>query len=161
MITLAADADAAAVIGAIGEAYAAVVEATGEAPTWIAYGPEAAGRLLGLTDTSGRPLFPSLGPVNAPGTTAGANVLEPVSSVVGLRSIMTPAITDGAMYVGNGVGLEAYIHRLPLLRATEPSVMGEQIAVAALVSTYQVPTNEAGPAQTPPAEYKAIVKIAP
>jgi hypothetical protein len=51
------------------------------------------------------------------------------------------------------------VHRLPLLRATEPSVMGEQMAVAALVSTYQVPTTEAGPSNTPPAAYEGIVKI--
>src|SRR4029077_20791987 len=61
-IPLAADADAAAVQAAIAAAYVAVWEATNQPPTWIAYGPKGAGRLLGLSDLAGRPIYPNLGP---------------------------------------------------------------------------------------------------
>lgn len=159
-IPLAADADAAAILAAIGEAVALVWEGTGQGPTWIAYGPQGAGRLIGVTDLAGRPLFPFIGASNAPGT-ADASTAAGVSSVSGLRPVLTPAITDGSFYVGNGVGLEVYVHRLPLLQAIEPSILGRQIAVAALVGTYQPPTAEAGPGNVPPAEYEGIVKLAP
>jgi hypothetical protein len=159
VVPLAADADATAIMKAFGDAFVAVFKATKRPPSWLAMGPDGAGRLIGITDLAGRPLFPFLGPANAPGSNAGLDQAVPINPVAGLRTVLTPAIDDANFYMGNGIGIEAYVHRLPLLRATEPSVMGEQMAVAALVSTYQVPTTEAGPSNTPPAAYEGIVKI--
>lgn len=142
---------------AFAAAYVAVWEATGNPPTWIAYGPQGAGLLMGLTDLAGRPLFPSLGPVNAPGSAATATGQG--GSINGMTPVLTPAITDASFYVGNSLGLEVYVHRLPLLQAVEPSILGRQLAAAALVGTYQAPTTEADASGTPPAAYEGIVKI--
>jgi hypothetical protein len=142
---------------AFAAAYVAVWESTGNPPTWIAYGPQGAGLLMGLTDLAGRPLFPSLGPVNAPGSQATATGNG--GSINGMSPVLTPAITDASFYVGNSLGLEVYVHRLPLLQAVEPSILGRQLAAAALVGTYQAPTTEADPSGTPAAAYEGIVKI--
>lgn len=142
---------------AFAEAYVAVWESTGNPPTWIAYGPQGAGLLMGLTDLAGRPLFPSLGPVNAPGSQAV--VTGGGGSINGMTPVLTPAIADASFYVGNSLGLEVYVHRLPLLQAIEPSILGRQLAAAALVGTYQAPTTEADASGTPPAAYEGIVKI--
>jgi len=157
VIPLADGATAAEVQAAIAAGYVAVWEATNAAPTWLAYGPQGAGKLMGLTDLAGRPLFPWVGPVNAAGTAAAPT--GEGGSAYGLRPVLSPGITDDSLYMGNSVGLEVYVHKLPLLQAVEPSILGRQLAAAALVGTYQVPTTEAGPGNTPPAAYAGLVKI--
>jgi hypothetical protein len=124
-------------------------------PTWIAVGPLGWARLGALTDLAGRPIFPSLNPVNAVGTADIAGDLQ----IAGIRTIVTAGITDEDIFMGNGIGLELYSYRYPLLSATEPSLLGRQLAVAASLGSYKPPTTEAGPGNVPPAAYEAIVKI--
>ena len=157
-IPLADDADAAAVQAAIFAGAAAVFKATGRMPQWLAVGPDGWARLGGVTDLAGRPIFPALNPVNAAGT---ANPGELALNVAGLRVIVTAGITDKAIYMGNSDGLEIYSYRFPLLSATEPSLLGRQLAVAASMGSYQPPTEEAGAGNTPPAVYGAIVVLKP
>ena len=149
--------DAIAIQSAFAEAYVAVWEATGNPPTWIAFGPKGAGLLMGITDLAGRPLFPAIGPVNAPGTQA--TTIGVGGQINGMSPVLTPGISDDSFYVGNSLGLEVYVHRLPLLQAVEPSILGRQLAAAALVGTYQAPTTEADASGTPPAAYEGVVKI--
>lgn len=157
LITLAADADAAAVQQAIFDAAAAVFTATNQMPTWLAMGPAGWARLGGLTDLAGRAIFPALSPSNALGSASADSLAIQVS---GLRVVVTPGISDTAMYMGNSVGIELWAYFYPLLQQVEPSVLGRQVAVAASIGSYQPPTSEAGPANTPPAAYEAVVKIA-
>lgn len=151
-VTLAADADAAATQAAVWDAMALVFQATGQPATWIAAGPLGVAMLGSTTDLAGRPIFPVLGPNNASGTSDGFSVISPF----GLQLAQTPAITDTTLYVGNGAGLEAYVHFFPVLQADEPSVLGRQIGAAASVGYFSPLTAEA-----PTAERNAIVKIAP
>lgn len=155
-VDLATD-DSAAITAAIGEAAALVVTNTGNLPTWIAMGPAAWGSLIGVSDLAGRPLMPSVGPVNAFGQ-GGAD--EYFSSAFGLRSAITPAITDKSIYIGNGFGLEVYEKPMPLMQAFEPSLYGRQVAVATFLGFYAPITVEAVTGGTPaPAERNGIVKI--
>jgi len=155
LIPLADDADAAAVQAALFAGAAAVFTATGAMPTWIAVGPLGWARLGSLTDLAGRPIYPALNPANAAGTANPGGDL----SVAGLRAIVTSGITDQDIFMGNGEGIELYSYRYPLLSATEPSLLGRQLAVAASLGSYKPPTTEAGPGNVPPAAYEAIVKI--
>jgi len=155
IIALADDATAAEVQAALFQGAAAVFTATGQMPTWIAVGPLGWARLGALTDLAGRPIFPSLNPVNAVGS---ANIGGDLS-IAGMRTIVTAGITDEDIFMGNGEGLELYSYRYPLLTATEPSLLGQQLAVAASLGSYKPPTTEAGPGGTPAALYEAIVKI--
>lgn len=155
VIALADTATAAEVQAALFAGAAAVFAATGRMPTWVAVGPDGWARLGGLTDLAGRPIFPGLNPVNAVGT---ANLTGDLT-VAGLRVIVTAGITDQDIFMGNGEGVELYSYRYPLLSATEPSLLGRQLAVAASLGSYKPPTTEAGPGGTPAAKYEAIVKI--
>src|SRR6185312_12822683 len=120
-----------------------------ELPTWIAYGPAGWQTLGSLTDLAERPLFPFLGASNALGTSSlGDFNLGPL----GLQQIVTPAITDGSIWLGNSLALEAYSYPFPILEAIEPSLLGRQVAVAEAYAFYRPTTSEAGPGGTPPAE---------
>ena len=157
-VTLAAGADAATTLAAIYEAAALVFTNTNELPTWLAMGPQGWRQLGGLVDLAGRPIFPSIGATNAVGTSQATSF---EGRVAGLRTTITPGITDSTMYMGNGVGLEAYIYRFPVLSQVEPSILGRQIAVAIALGLYTATTTEAGPGGTPAALKEGIVKIAP
>lgn len=139
-VALAADANAATVLAAIYNASAAVYTSTGALAEWIVMGPLGYARIGGLVDLAGRPLFPTLGPVNAPGT---ANAATFVGSVAGLRVVVTPALTDATFWVGNSLTIEGAIYRFPVMEAVEPSVLGRQIAVAAASAGYRPIPNAA------------------
>lgn len=156
-VPLAVDADAMAVQGALGQASAMVFANTGALPSWLAMGPTAYGRLIGLTDLAGRPMFPAVAPSNAMGTGA---VDQFITGIAGLRAVVTPAITTADMYMSNSFGLEVYERRLPVLQAIEPSVFGRQVSVQTGLCFYRPITTEAGPGDIPPAERNGVVKIA-
>jgi HK97 family phage major capsid protein len=124
------------ILQAIYDAAAAYFTATNSLPTWLAMGPLGWARLGGLTDLAGRPLFPTLGASNAPGTASASSF---AMTVAGLTPVITPAITDDSLYVGGDVALEGYLYAFPVLEAVEPSVLGRQVAVAASVATHQPP----------------------
>jgi hypothetical protein len=157
-ITLAADATSTEVLNAIYQGAAAVFSATQALPSWLAMGPLGWARMGGVSDLAGRPLFPTLNPTNAAGTQSVGSF---DGGVAGIRTIITPGITDTTMYLGNGEGIEAAVYRFPMLQAIEPSVLGRQVAVAASYGFYRPPTTEADPSGTPAALHEAIVKIAP
>lgn len=146
------DSTSTAITAAIGEAAATVVQNTGRMPQWIAMGPSAWGALIGVSDLAGRPLIPAVGPVNAYGT-GGAS--QYFGTFGGLNAVVTPAITDNSMYVGNSFGLEIYERPMPLMQAFEPSLYGRQVGVATFLGFYHPITVED---ETTP-ERNSVVKI--
>jgi hypothetical protein len=132
--------DGATILAAIYEASANVFTATGALASWIVMGPQGYARLGGLADLAGRPLFPTLGAVNAPGT---ANAAEFTGTVAGLRAIVTPGISDATFWVGNSMVLEGARYLYPVLEAVEPSVLGRQVAVAASIAGFRPIPNGA------------------
>lgn len=139
-VTLAADADSAALISAIFTASANVYTATGSLAQWIVMGPLGWARLGSMVDLAGRPLFPAVGPANALGTANASSFFLPT---LGLTAIVTPAITDDTFWVGNDSAIEGYVYRFPVLEAIEPSVLGRQVAVSAAVAGYRPFPNAA------------------
>ena len=142
-VPVAAGADSAAILAAIYEAAAAYYAVTNTLPAWLAMGPQGWARLGSLTDLAGRPLFPTLGAANAPGTASATTF---AGSVAGLQPVVTSAITDDSLYVGGPDAVEGYLYRFPVLEAVEPSVLGRQVAVAASVAGYK-PTPFVGAIQ--------------
>lgn len=130
LTTLALDADAATVLAAIYDASAAVFDGTGDLATTIVMGPGGWARLGSMVDLAGRPLLPSLGPVNASGVMQ-ADTFQ-ATGPAGLQTVVTPAIgiSDTTFWVLNNACLESYLYNYPLLESIEPSVLGRQIAVA-------------------------------
>lgn len=156
-VALAADADSAAILRAIGEASTLVVQATSQMPTSIAMGPIGWGRLVGTADLAGRPILPPVAPANALGT---GGFDDYFTSIGGLRAVVTPAIADASLYVYNNWGLEVYERRMPMMQALEPSVYGRQVGVSTFLGFYHPLTTEGGPGGTPPGERNSIVEIA-
>lgn len=142
-VTLAAGAAADVILKAIFTAAANYYNSTKSMPSWLAMGPLGWARLGGLTDLAGRPMFPTLGAANAPGSMAATSF---AGSVAGLQATVTPSITDDTFYVGGGSAIEGYLFRYPVLEAVEPSVLGRQVAVAASLAFYK-PTPFVGAIQ--------------
>jgi hypothetical protein len=157
-VTLAAGANSGAVLAALFQAAQLVYTNTKSLPTWIAYGPAGWAMLGSLVDGAGRPLFPFLGATNAMGTASlGDFNLGPL----GLQQIITPAITDTRIFVGNSLGIEAYAYPFPILEAPEPALLGRQVAVAEAMAFYRPTTTEAGPSNTPPAKQDGVCLVGP
>lgn len=151
VVPITAAATGADVQAAIGQGATLVFQNTGRLPSWLAMGPVAFGRLIGLSDLAGRPLFPAIGPANAMGN---GDASQFITSIAGLRAVVSHAITDAAMYMGNSFGLEVYERRMPVLQAMEPSVFGRQISVQTALAFYSPITTEGA---TP--ERNGVVKI--
>lgn len=134
-VTLAAGADAEAVITAIYEAAAKYYTATGTMPSLIAAGPLGWVRLGGLSDTAGRQVFPFLSPSNAAGNSMRADSFA--GNPVGLSLTVTPGITDDSFYVTGPLGIEAYEQTVGQLSVVEPSVLGVQVSYSGYVGFYR------------------------
>ena len=127
---LADGADSAATIAAFYNASASVYSSTNQLATHAVMGPLGWARLGGLSDLGGRPIMPAMSPVNAAGSMS-ADTFAAVNGIAGLQIVVTPAIADDAYYVLNSACLELYGYYYPLFEATEPSLLGRQVAVAA------------------------------
>lgn len=136
LITLAGAATAGDILNAIYDAAAAYYVKTKRLPTWLAMGPAGWARMGGLVDLAGRPMFPTLGAANAPGTSSATSFSM---TVAGLQAVISPAISGETMFVGGPDAIEGYMYRFPVLEAVEPSVLGRQVAVAAAVGTHKPP----------------------
>jgi hypothetical protein len=140
-VTLAAGADASAVIAAVYEAAGTVFTETGQLPTTLAAGPLGWARLGSLTSADGVPTFPFLNPSNASGGGMSATTFE--GNPVGLNLVVTPGITDDTFWVLNGLALEIYEQVIGQLSVVEPSVLGVQVAYAGYVGYYRPAPNGA------------------
>ena len=113
-------------------------------PTWLAMGPAGWARLGGLVDLAGRPMFPTLGASNAPGTAAATQFSM---TVAGLQAVVSPG--DHRRRVlrrrpRRDRGLPVPLPRPRSGRAV--SVLGRQVAVAVEAGTYK-PTPFVGAIQ--------------
>jgi HK97 family phage major capsid protein len=105
--TVAWDGTAATIVAALTEA-AVKIASTSEESVWpdtAWLGLNAYGALAALVDTTGRPLFPNLNPVNALGT---ADAVGNISSLYGLRAVVDTQIPPNTFAVGNSEEVEFY-----------------------------------------------------
>lgn len=133
-VPLAATATGAEVLAAIYDAAALVYEKTGDLPSVLVVGPLGWARLGGMSDAAGRPIFPFMAPANSSGTSSAASF---EGNPVGLRLVVTPAITDEDMWVLNTASLEIYEQLVGQLSVIEPSVLGIQVSYAGYVGYYR------------------------
>ncbi|MET8603077.1 HK97 family phage prohead protease [Streptomyces rubiginosohelvolus] len=92
-------------------------------------------KLASLVDGDGRPLLPSLGPTNAPGT---INLGNPESGVGGspFRWIVSKHLAAGTMIMGDSTYAESYENGRRFLQAVRPDVLGLDIAYMGYTATY-------------------------
>ncbi|SCD51883.1 phage prohead protease, HK97 family [Streptomyces sp. ScaeMP-e83] len=92
-------------------------------------------KLASLVDGDGRPLLPSLGPTNAPGT---INLGNPESGVGNspFRWIVSKHLAAGTMIMGDSTYTESYENGRRFLQAVRPDVLGLDIAYMGYTATY-------------------------
>ena len=116
---------AGAEVSAIYEASAAVADATGQLADTVYASPDQWAMLGGLVDSTGRPLFPTLGASNAPGTgRADSWAMNPA----GLSLVVSNQLSDGTLIVGARRYLETYENVGGQLQATNVTNLSVDIA---------------------------------
>ena len=116
---------AGAEVSAIYAASAAVADATGQLADTVYASPDQWAMLGGLVDSTGRPLFPTLGASNAPGTgRADSWSMNPA----GLSLVVSNQLSDGTLIVGARRYLETYENVGGQLQATNVTNLSVDIA---------------------------------
>jgi HK97 family phage major capsid protein len=110
------------------------------------------GRIAGIVDANKRPIFPSLAPQNASGTSD----LNGPGPFFGLPVVITKAVDDDVIYLPIRDGLEFYASpsgEQPFtLSVDEPAILGVETAIYGYIATYAKPDSIAAvglPAVTP------------
>ena len=116
---------AGAEVAAIYDASAAVSDATGQLADTVYAAPDQWAMLGGLVDATGRPLFPTLGATNAPGTgRADSWAMNPA----GLSLVVSNKLSEGTLIVGSRRYLETYENVGGQLQATNVTNLSVDIA---------------------------------
>jgi HK97 family phage prohead protease len=97
----------------------------GNLPNHLFVSPDIWEYLGALADTSGRPLFPQVGPMNSFGTMAPGNV---ESVAFGLRVVVDRNFASGTLIVGNGDGFECWEQQKGVVSIENPSLLARTIA---------------------------------
>jgi HK97 family phage major capsid protein len=90
---------------------------------WVS--PDVWGTLGSMVDGSGRPMFPTVGPMNALGNIQPTNM---GGSVAGMRLVVDRNLAAGTAILGDSTYVETYETVGGQVSVTEPSVLGTQMA---------------------------------
>ena len=107
----------------------------GNLPTHLFVSPNMWGYLLGLVDTAGRPLFPSLGPMNAYGDLA---VTDIAGMAFGLRVVVDRNFAVDTVIVGDASGFEIFEQQKGAISVDVPSTLSRTIAFRGYFSTLMI-----------------------
>jgi hypothetical protein len=118
-----------------------VFAAVGSLPDHVAMSPDVWAILGGLADTAGRPIFPSLAPMNAPGRMAADTLHD--GPVYGLTPVVSAGLPAKSLIVYSSQFLEAYEQVIGVLRVTEPRLVGVEVAWAALAAVVSLDATSA------------------
>jgi HK97 family phage prohead protease len=110
----------------IAEAAATILTSSnGNLPTHLFLAPGIWGNLLGLSDSSKRPLFPQIGPMNAFGNLApGQNN----GNAFGLQVVVDRNFASGTAIVGDASGYELFEQQKGAISLDNPSTLSRTIA---------------------------------
>lgn len=112
-------------------AFANTAAAVRKGPDTIWLNNDGMGAFLAAKDSTGRPLYPSLGPVNALGT-ASAGSDQPVGSIDGMRAVYVPDSAQAAI-TGWSRGMAWAEDGTFTLTADVPSKLGRDVALAGIL----------------------------
>lgn len=105
-----------------------LTNSNGNLPNVLMLGPTYYEKLGALTDNTGRPLFPNVGPMNAFGQT-DVNTFN--GNAFGLRVVVDrnfTALTQKPVWVGNSDGFECYEQQKGVVSIENPSLLARTIA---------------------------------
>jgi HK97 family phage prohead protease len=111
----------------IAEASATILSSSnGNLPTHLFVAPDRWRNLVGLSDSSNRPLFPQVGPMNAQGD------LSPSAyggNAFGLQVVVDRNFASGVAIVGDASGFELYEQQKGIMSIESPSTLSRTIAL--------------------------------
>ena len=118
-----------------GAASTILSSSNGNLPNTLFLAPDQWGTLGQLTDTSGRPLFPQVGPMNAFGTvTPGAYD----ATAFGLRVVVDRNLAAGTIIVGDSSGFECFEQQKGAISLDQPSTLSRTIAFRGYFATLMI-----------------------
>ena len=110
----------------IAEAAATILTSSnGNLPTHLFLAPGIWGNLLGLSDSSNRPLFPQIGPMNAFGNLAPGQYN---GNAFGLQVVVDRNFASGTAIVGDASGYELFEQQKGAISLDNPSTLSRTIA---------------------------------
>jgi len=110
----------------------------GEFPDTLWVSPDVWASLASVCDTTGRPLFPQIGPMNAAGSVSPANWS---GNVYGIRIVVGPFLPAKTMILGVSSLCEGYEQIGGQLSVTEPTILGFVVAYYGYVAWAMVRPN--------------------
>ena len=111
----------------------------GNLPTHLFVSPNMWGYLLGLTDTSDRPLFPAVGPMNAFG-----NLLpgQPNGVAFGLQVVVDRNFATDTVIVGDASGFEIFEQQKGAISVDVPSTLSRTLAFRGYFATLMIDASK-------------------
>jgi HK97 family phage prohead protease len=107
----------------------------GNLPTHLFLSPDYWAVLLGLADTSKRPMFPQIGPMNAFGNLTPG---QPNGVAFGLSVVVDRNFADNTIIVGDASGYEIFEQQKGALSIDVPSTMSRTIAFRGYLATLMI-----------------------
>lgn len=104
----------------------------GNLPTHLFLSPNMWGYLLGLVDTSDRPLFPSVGPMNAFGNLQPG---QPAGVAFGLQVVIDRNFATDTVIVGDASGFEIFEQQKGAISIDVPSTLSRTLAFRGYFAT--------------------------
>ena len=111
----------------------------GNLPTHLFVSPDRWGDLLGLSDTSDRPLFPNIGPMNAYGD---LSVTSDMGMAFGLRVVVDRNFAASTTIIGDASGFEVYEQMKGAISVDVPSTLSRTIAFRGYFSTLMLDSDK-------------------
>ena len=122
-----------------GAAQTILNSSNGNLPTHLFVNPEWWGVLLQLSDTSDRPLFPQIGPMNAFGNLAPGQVN---GVAFGLQVVVDRNFAADTVIVGDASGFEIFEQQKGALSIDVPSTMSRTIAFRGYLATLMIDSSK-------------------
>jgi hypothetical protein len=111
----------------------------GNLPTHIFVNPEWWGFLLSLSDSSDRPLFPQIGPMNAFGNLAPGQVN---GNAFGLQVVVDRNFAADTLIVGDASGYEIFEQQKGAISIDVPSTLSRTIAFRGYLATLMIDSSK-------------------
>jgi len=122
-----------------GAAQTILSSSNGNLPTHIFVNPEWWGFLLSLSDTSKRPLFPQIGPMNAFGNLTPG---QPNGVAFGLQVVVDRNFAADTLIIGDASGYEIFEQQKGALSIDVPSTMSRTIAFRGYLATLMIDSSK-------------------
>jgi hypothetical protein len=122
-----------------GAAQTILSSSNGNLPTHLFVNPEWWGALLQLSDTSDRPLFPQIGPMNAFGNLAPGQVN---GVAFGLQVVVDRNFAADTVIVGDASGFEIFEQQKGAISIDVPSTLSRTIAFRGYLATLMIDSSK-------------------